>query len=124
MLDREIFAQDRVPFFFFINSAAATRFSPNEGAPARQFQNEVTVGMVGINVPIPVPMAYYSFGGWKNSLFGDSNVHGMEGVGFYTRAKTVTSRWRSEEHTSELQSRQYLVCRLLLAKHKLLAFGL
>jgi malonate-semialdehyde dehydrogenase (acetylating)/methylmalonate-semialdehyde dehydrogenase len=49
--------------------------------------------MVGINVPIPVPMAYYSFGGWKNSLFGDSHAHGMEGVHFYTRGKVVTSRW-------------------------------
>ncbi|GAA1299088.1 CoA-acylating methylmalonate-semialdehyde dehydrogenase [Pseudonocardia xinjiangensis] len=63
------------------------------GQAARRFQREVTVGMIGINVPIPVPMAYYSFGGWKDSLFGDMHVHGAEGVRFYTRAKVVTSRW-------------------------------
>jgi malonate-semialdehyde dehydrogenase (acetylating)/methylmalonate-semialdehyde dehydrogenase len=65
----------------------------NDGGAARRFQNEIQVGMVGINVPIPVPMAYYSFGGWKDSLFGDAHVHGMEGVKFYTRAKVVTARW-------------------------------
>ena len=63
------------------------------GGAARQFVNEVTVGMVGVNVPIPVPMAYYSFGGWKSSLFGDTHMHGTEGVHFYTRGKAVTSRW-------------------------------
>ena len=65
----------------------------NDGGAARKFQSEIQVGMVGINVPIPVPMAYYSFGGWKDSLFGDAHVHGMEGVRFYTRAKVVTARW-------------------------------
>jgi malonate-semialdehyde dehydrogenase (acetylating)/methylmalonate-semialdehyde dehydrogenase len=65
----------------------------SDGGAARRFQNEIQVGMVGINVPIPVPMAYYSFGGWKDSLFGDAHVHGMEGVKFYTRAKVVTARW-------------------------------
>jgi malonate-semialdehyde dehydrogenase (acetylating)/methylmalonate-semialdehyde dehydrogenase len=65
----------------------------NDGGAARRFQSEIQVGMVGINVPIPVPVAYYSFGGWKDSLFGDSHVHGAEGVKFYTRAKVVTSRW-------------------------------
>jgi malonate-semialdehyde dehydrogenase (acetylating)/methylmalonate-semialdehyde dehydrogenase len=65
----------------------------NDGGAARRFQNEVQVGMVGINVPIPVPMAYYSFGGWKASLFGDAHVHGLEGVKFYTRGKVVTARW-------------------------------
>jgi malonate-semialdehyde dehydrogenase (acetylating) / methylmalonate-semialdehyde dehydrogenase len=65
----------------------------NDGGAARKFQHEVEVGMVGINVPIPVPMAFYSFGGWKQSLFGDTHVHGMEGVHFYTRGKVVTSRW-------------------------------
>lgn len=65
----------------------------SSGAAARRFQQSVRVGMVGVNVPIPVPMAYYSFGGWKDSLFGDRNVHGTEGVAFYTRAKTVTARW-------------------------------
>lgn len=63
------------------------------GQAAREFQRGVTVGMIGINVPIPVPMAYYSFGGWKASLFGDKHVHGAESVSFYTRAKVVTSRW-------------------------------
>jgi malonate-semialdehyde dehydrogenase (acetylating) / methylmalonate-semialdehyde dehydrogenase len=63
------------------------------GGAARRFQSEIEVGMVGINVPIPVPMAYYSFGGWKDSLFGDSHVHGTEGVNFYTRGKVVTARW-------------------------------
>ena len=65
----------------------------SDGGAARRFQTEIQVGMVGINVPIPVPMAYYSFGGWKDSLFGDAHVHGMEGVKFYTRAKVVTARW-------------------------------
>jgi malonate-semialdehyde dehydrogenase (acetylating)/methylmalonate-semialdehyde dehydrogenase len=65
----------------------------NDGGAARKFQHEVEVGMVGINVPIPVPMAYYSFGGWKASLFGDLHVHGTDGVRFYTRTKVVTSRW-------------------------------
>jgi malonate-semialdehyde dehydrogenase (acetylating)/methylmalonate-semialdehyde dehydrogenase len=63
------------------------------GEPARRFQRGVSVGMIGLNVPIPVPMAFYSFGGWKASLFGDTHVHGTEGVAFHTRAKVVTSRW-------------------------------
>jgi malonate-semialdehyde dehydrogenase (acetylating)/methylmalonate-semialdehyde dehydrogenase len=63
------------------------------GEMARRFQRRVCVGMIGLNVPIPVPMAFYSFGGWKASLFGDTHVHGTEGVAFYTRAKVVTSRW-------------------------------
>jgi len=68
-----------------------------DGGAARRFQSEVQVGMVGINVPIPVPMAYYSFGGWKASLFGDSHVHGAEGVKFYTRGKVVTARWTEKK---------------------------
>ncbi len=64
-----------------------------DGATARRFVHDIEVGMVGINVPIPVPMAYHSFGGWKSSLFGDMHVHGPEGVRFYTRAKVVTARW-------------------------------
>jgi malonate-semialdehyde dehydrogenase (acetylating)/methylmalonate-semialdehyde dehydrogenase len=64
-----------------------------DGGVARRFQFDVEVGMVGINVPIPVPVAYYSFGGWKNSLFGDRHVYGPEGIDFYTRTKVVTSRW-------------------------------
>ncbi|HVQ95700.1 MAG TPA: CoA-acylating methylmalonate-semialdehyde dehydrogenase [Mycobacteriales bacterium] len=63
------------------------------GEAARAFQRDVQVGMVGVNVPVPVPMAFYSFGGWKASLFGDTHVHGVEGVRFYTRGKVVTSRW-------------------------------
>ena len=70
----------------------------NDGGAARKFQNEVPVGMVGVNVPIPVPMAFYSFGGWKNSLFGDARMYGMEGVNFYTRLKVVTSRWPDPSH--------------------------
>jgi malonate-semialdehyde dehydrogenase (acetylating) / methylmalonate-semialdehyde dehydrogenase len=70
-----------------------TAIFTNDGGAARRFQHEVEVGMVGINVPIPVPMAFFSFGGWKESLFGDSHVHGVEGVRFYTRLKAVTSRW-------------------------------
>ena len=75
-----------------------TAIFTNDGGAARRFQNEVEVGMVGINVPIPVPMAYYSFGGWKNSLFGDTHAHGLEGVHFYTRGKVVTSRWLDPSH--------------------------
>ncbi|MBY4575497.1 methylmalonate-semialdehyde dehydrogenase (CoA acylating) [Gordonia paraffinivorans] len=75
-----------------------TAIFTNDGGAARRFQNEVEVGMVGINVPIPVPMAYYSFGGWKNSLFGDTHAHGTEGVQFFTRAKAVTSRWLDPSH--------------------------
>ncbi len=75
-----------------------TAIFTNDGGAARRYQNEVEVGMIGINVPIPVPMAYYSFGGWKNSLFGDSHAHGTEGVHFFTRAKVVTSRWLDPSH--------------------------
>jgi malonate-semialdehyde dehydrogenase (acetylating)/methylmalonate-semialdehyde dehydrogenase len=70
----------------------------NDGGAARKFQHEVEVGMVGINVPIPVPMAYYSFGGWKASLFGDHHIYGRDGVHFYTRTKAITSRWPDPRH--------------------------
>ena len=70
-----------------------TAIFTNNGGAARKFEREVQVGMIGINVPIPVPMAYYSFGGWKASLFGDTKAHGAEGVHFFTRGKAVTSRW-------------------------------
>ncbi|RIH82364.1 putative 3-oxopropanoate dehydrogenase [Calidithermus terrae] len=70
-----------------------TAIFTRDGGAARQFQFDVEAGMVGINVPIPVPVAYYSFGGWKASLFGDLHMYGPEGVQFYTRAKVVTSRW-------------------------------
>ena len=75
-----------------------TAIFTNDGGAARRFQNEVEVGMVGINVPIPVPMAYYSFGGWKASLFGDTHAHGAEGVQFFTRGKAITSRWLDPSH--------------------------
>lgn len=75
-----------------------TAIFTNDGGAARRFQHEVQVGMVGINVPIPVPMAYYSFGGWKSSLFGDTHAHGTEGVHFFTRGKVVTSRWLDPSH--------------------------
>ncbi|CAB4344232.1 MAG: CoA-acylating methylmalonate-semialdehyde dehydrogenase [Actinobacteria bacterium] len=75
-----------------------TAIFTNDGGAARRFQNEVEVGMIGINVPIPVPMAYYSFGGWKSSLFGDTHAHGAEGVHFFTRGKVVTSRWLDPSH--------------------------
>jgi malonate-semialdehyde dehydrogenase (acetylating)/methylmalonate-semialdehyde dehydrogenase len=81
-----------------------TAIFTRDGETARQFSEEVQAGMVGINVPIPVPMAFHSFGGWKRSIFGPLNVHGNDGVRFYTRMKTVTSRWpasvRLEQHAS------------------------
>ena len=70
-----------------------TAIFTRDGGAARQFQFDIQVGMVGINVPIPVPVAYYSFGGWKASLFGDANMYGPAGIDFYTRTKTITSRW-------------------------------
>jgi malonate-semialdehyde dehydrogenase (acetylating)/methylmalonate-semialdehyde dehydrogenase len=75
-----------------------TAIFTNDGGAARRFQNEVEVGMVGVNVPIPVPVAYYSFGGWKDSLFGDSHAYGPDGVHFYTRGKVITSRWLDPSH--------------------------
>ena len=84
-----------------INTGAfgnGTAIFTNDGGAARRFQNEIQVGMVGINVPIPVPVAYYSFGGWKNSLFGDTKAHGVEGVHFFTRGKAITSRWLDPSH--------------------------
>jgi malonate-semialdehyde dehydrogenase (acetylating)/methylmalonate-semialdehyde dehydrogenase len=73
--------------------ANGTAIFTRDGGAARRFQFDVEVGMVGINVPIPVPVAYYSFGGWKGSLFGDTHMYGPEGINFYTRGKVVTSRW-------------------------------
>jgi len=72
-----------------------------DGRTAREFEQRVQTGMVGVNVPIPVPMAYYSFGGWKQSLFGDLHVHGREGVQFYTRGKVVTERWPEQARGAE-----------------------
>ena len=70
-----------------------TAIFTNDGGAARRFENDVEVGMIGVNVPVPVPVAYYSFGGWKRSLFGDTHAHGAEGVHFFTRGKVVTTRW-------------------------------
>jgi len=84
-----------------INSGAfgnGTAIFTNDGGAARRFQNEVEVGMIGINVPIPVPVAYFSFGGWKHSLFGDSRAHGEEGFRFFTQTKVITSRWLDPSH--------------------------
>ena len=67
----------------------------SDGEASRNFTTNCKIGMVGVNVPIPVPMAFHSFGGWKRSLFGDQHMHGPEGVRFYTKLKTVTSRWPS-----------------------------
>jgi len=86
-LDEAIALINRNPY---ANGAAIFTAS---GYEARRFQREIEVGMIGINVPIPVPMAFYSFGGWKDSLFGDHHIHGPEGVRFYTRGKAITSRW-------------------------------
>jgi malonate-semialdehyde dehydrogenase (acetylating) / methylmalonate-semialdehyde dehydrogenase len=75
-----------------------TAIFTNDGGAARRFQREVQVGMIGINVPIPVPVAYYSFGGWNDSMFGDTTAYGTEGVRFFTRGKAVTSRWLDPSH--------------------------
>jgi len=72
-----------------------TAIFTRDGDAARDFSSRANIGMIGVNVPIPVPVAYHSFGGWKRSLFGDHYVHGMEGVRFYTRLKTITARWPS-----------------------------
>jgi malonate-semialdehyde dehydrogenase (acetylating)/methylmalonate-semialdehyde dehydrogenase len=77
--------------------ANGTAIFTGSGGAARRFENEVQVGMVGINVPIPVPVAFYSFGGWKSSLFGDLHMHGTEAVKFYTRTKVVTTRWPHQD---------------------------
>ena len=78
-----------------------TAIFTESGDAARRFQRGVHVGMIGVNVPIPTPMAYYSFGGWKDSLFGDHHIHGAEGIRFYTRAKAVTQRWHgSTQHAA------------------------
>ncbi|PWR10678.1 methylmalonate-semialdehyde dehydrogenase (CoA acylating) [Micromonospora sicca] len=75
-----------------------TAIFTNDGGAARRYQNQVEVGMVGVNVPIPVPVSYYSFGGWKDSLFGDAHAYGPEGVNFFVRSKVVTSRWLDPSH--------------------------
>ena len=79
--------------------ANGTAVFTNDGGAARRFQREIQVGMVGVNVPIPVPLGFYSFGGWKNSLFGANSIYGPEGVQFWTRPKVVTTRWPDPVHT-------------------------
>jgi malonate-semialdehyde dehydrogenase (acetylating)/methylmalonate-semialdehyde dehydrogenase len=84
-----------------INSGAfgnGTAIFTNDGGAARRFQNEIEVGMIGINVPIPVPVAYYSFGGFKDSIFGDSKAYGLQGFEFFTREKAITARWLDPSH--------------------------
>jgi malonate-semialdehyde dehydrogenase (acetylating)/methylmalonate-semialdehyde dehydrogenase len=73
-----------------------------KGSAAREFVNSVQVGMVGINVAIPVPLSFYTFGGWKDSMYGSSNIYGMDGVRFYTRTKTVTTRWPDIDDDEDL----------------------
>ena len=90
-LDEAIALVNRNPY------ANGTAIFTESGGAARRFENEVQVGMVGINVPIPVPVAFFSFGGWKSSLFGDLHVHGVESVKFYTRTKVVTTRWPHQD---------------------------
>ena len=70
-----------------------TSIYTRDGDVGRTFASKIKIGMVGINIPIPVPVAYHSFGGWKRSLFGDQHMHGPEGVRFYTKLKTITSKW-------------------------------
>jgi malonate-semialdehyde dehydrogenase (acetylating)/methylmalonate-semialdehyde dehydrogenase len=84
---------DAIALINSVSFANGTAIFTSSGEAARTFQRGVHVGMIGVNVPIPVPMAYYSFGGWKDSLFGDHHIHGSEGVRFYTRGKAITTRW-------------------------------
>jgi malonate-semialdehyde dehydrogenase (acetylating)/methylmalonate-semialdehyde dehydrogenase len=84
-----------------INNGAygnGTAIFTNDGGAARRFQNEIEVGMIGINVPIPVPVAYYSFGGFKDSIFGSNKAYGIHGFDFFTREKAITSRWLDPSH--------------------------
>ncbi|RMR03565.1 Methylmalonate-semialdehyde dehydrogenase [Pseudomonas savastanoi pv. glycinea] len=74
-----------------------------DGEAARTFSNKIEVGMVGVNVPLPVPVAYHSFGGWKRSIFGDLAAYGPDGVRFYTRRKTITQRWPEKAKTESVQ---------------------
>jgi len=85
--------QDAVDLIHGHEYANGTAIFTRDGDAAREFADKIEVGMVGINVPIPVPVAYHSFGGWKRSIFGDHSIYGPEGVHFYTRLKTVTTRW-------------------------------
>jgi len=79
------------------------------GRAAREFASRVNVGMVGINVPIPVPVAYHTFGGWKRSAFGDTNQHGVEGVKFYTKVKTITARWPESAQGGAVEDSAFVI---------------
>ncbi len=92
--------QDAVELINRNSFANGTAIFTGSGHAARTFQREIQVGMIGVNVPIPVPMSFYSFGGWKQSLFGDHHIHGPEGVAFYTRGKVVTTRWPQDAQDS------------------------
>ena len=87
--------KDAVDLIHSCEYANGTAVFTRDGDTARAFSQDIEVGMVGVNVPIPVPMAFHSFGGWKASIFGDHHMHGMEGVRFFTRIKTTTTRWPS-----------------------------
>ncbi|PYG32577.1 CoA-acylating methylmalonate-semialdehyde dehydrogenase [Pelagimonas varians] len=91
--------QDALDLVHSHEYANGTAIFTRDGDTARSFSQDVEVGMIGVNVPIPVPMAYHSFGGWKSSIFGEHHMHGMEGVRFYTRIKTTTTRWPSGQRT-------------------------
>ena len=88
--------EDAIELINASSFANGTAIFTGSGQAARVFQRKVEVGMIGVNIPIPVPMAFYSFGGWKDSLFGDHHIHGPEGIRFYTRAKAITTRWPEE----------------------------
>jgi malonate-semialdehyde dehydrogenase (acetylating)/methylmalonate-semialdehyde dehydrogenase len=90
--------QDAIDLINASPFANGTALFTNDGGAARKFQSEIQVGMVGVNVPIPVPLAFYSFGGWKSSIFGSNAIYGPEGVRFYTKQKVVISRWPDPIH--------------------------
>lgn len=92
-------AEDAIRFVNASPFGNGTAVFTNDGGAARRFQHDIEVGMVGINVSIPVPVSYYSFGGWKDSLFGDTHAYGDDGVRFFTRSKVVTARWHPSSRT-------------------------
>lgn len=104
-LKKKLQRKEVLSFFCTVNDheyGNGTCIFTRDGEAARYFANHIEVGMVGINVPLPVPVAYHSFGGWKRSLFGDLHAYGPDGVRFYTRRKTITQRWPSSKLREEL----------------------